>query len=178
MLILTGGAMRGTNNLLKAVVFGTVFLTAAAFAGEEKLTVTTYYPSPFGSYKELTSVQMKIGKDYSDNSIAAIDNGLIVQGKVGIGTTSPREKLEVDGTAQMTGFKMATGAGDGKVLTSDADGVGSWQHSSISEVKIWCNACGSGWIYAGTIDNDGNHQCWNGSSFVTQGNKDSTLCYK
>jgi hypothetical protein len=47
--------------------------------------------------------------------------------KVGIGTTSPTERLDVAGTAQMTGFKMPTGAANGYVLTSDASGVGTWQ---------------------------------------------------
>lgn len=48
-------------------------------------------------------------------------------GKVGIGTNEPSEKLDVDGTAQMTGFKMTSGASDGDVLTSDAGGTGTWQ---------------------------------------------------
>jgi hypothetical protein len=47
--------------------------------------------------------------------------------KVGIGTTSPTQPLDVAGTAQMTGFKMPTGADSGYVLTSDASGVGTWQ---------------------------------------------------
>lgn len=48
-------------------------------------------------------------------------------GRVGIGTTSPAQLLDVAGTAQMTGLKMPTGAGAGLVLTSDAAGVGTWQ---------------------------------------------------
>lgn len=48
-------------------------------------------------------------------------------GKVGIGTTSPTERLDVDGTVRMTGFKMPTGASSGYVLASDASGVGTWQ---------------------------------------------------
>jgi|GEM_PF-1538895 len=47
--------------------------------------------------------------------------------KVGIGTMTPAEKLDVVGTIQMTGLKMSTDAGEGKVLTSNDGGVGTWQ---------------------------------------------------
>jgi hypothetical protein len=50
--------------------------------------------------------------------------------RVGVGTSSPVEKLDVDGTVQMTYFKMPTGASDGHVLTSDASGEGTWQAPS------------------------------------------------
>ena len=49
-------------------------------------------------------------------------------GNVGIGTVGvPSAKLDVAGTAKMTGFQLTTGGGAGKVLTSDASGVGTWQ---------------------------------------------------
>ncbi|MFN7906421.1 MAG: hypothetical protein ACK5P5_14665 [Pseudobdellovibrionaceae bacterium] len=42
---------------------------------------------------------------------------------VGIGTTAPTEKLDVSGSIKMVDGNQAAG----KVLTSDADGKGSWQ---------------------------------------------------
>ena len=68
----------------------------------------------------------------SDNSGTFNTNQLYLDnsGNVGIGTTSPTQKLDVAGTAQMTGFKMPTGSTNGYVLTSDASGVGTWQTAS------------------------------------------------
>jgi hypothetical protein len=54
---------------------------------------------------------------------------------VGIGTTAPTEKLQVAGnikadTIKPNGIKLTPNAGNGKVLISDAAGVGTWQASS------------------------------------------------
>jgi hypothetical protein len=52
------------------------------------------------------------------------DDGTVIRletntDSVGIGTITPTEKLDVAGTAQVTGIKMPTGASNGYVLTSD-----------------------------------------------------------
>lgn len=61
-------------------------------------------------------------------------------GNVGIGTgaTAPSEKLTVtgnglfSGTLKATGISLTTGAGEGKVLTSDATGAATWQPADFS----------------------------------------------
>ncbi|MCE2929078.1 MAG: hypothetical protein LW817_05565 [Candidatus Caenarcaniphilales bacterium] len=45
---------------------------------------------------------------------------------VGVGTTTPAEKLQVAGTIQSTGLKMTTGAANNAILVSDATGLGAW----------------------------------------------------
>nr|NQU91045.1 tail fiber domain-containing protein [Bacteroidota bacterium] len=49
-----------------------------------------------------------------------------IQTKLGIGTTNPATTLDVNGVTQMDGFEMPTGATNGYVLTSDANGSGTW----------------------------------------------------
>lgn len=61
---------------------------------------------------------------------------------IGIGTNTPTEKLHVVGnikanTAVLSGIKMASGAGAGKVLTSDAAGNASWQVPLIKISSVW-----------------------------------------
>ncbi len=48
-------------------------------------------------------------------------------GNIGAGTTAPSSKLDVSGTAAMTGFRLSTGATANYVLTSDGSGNGTWQ---------------------------------------------------
>jgi len=50
--------------------------------------------------------------------------------KIGIGTNTPSDKLQVIGTVSTTGFRMTNGASNGYVLTSDATGNATWAPSS------------------------------------------------
>lgn len=61
---------------------------------------------------------------------SSLGNSAIVQSgnNIGIGTSSAAEKLDVDGTIRMTGFKMTTGATVGFVLTcNNVNGNATWQ---------------------------------------------------
>lgn len=51
-------------------------------------------------------------------------------GNLGIGTLIPGQVLDVNGTVRTVGFTMPTGASNTYVLTSDANGKGSWSPAS------------------------------------------------
>jgi hypothetical protein len=46
--------------------------------------------------------------------------------RVGIGTSSPQETLDVNGTVETDKIKITDGAIPGRILISDGDGLGSW----------------------------------------------------
>jgi hypothetical protein len=99
---------------------------------DEKLEVAGTVHSTGGGFKfpdgtvQSTAVTgVEIGGGWVDDStVVRLESP---GDSVGIGTGTPSAKLDVAGTAKMEGFKMPSGADSGYVLTSDADGMGTWQ---------------------------------------------------
>lgn len=64
---------------------------------QEQVTITTYYPAPYGVYNELRSKRMAIGDTYYNPASTTVPAGsLIVENAVGIGTKTPGGKFEVN----------------------------------------------------------------------------------
>jgi len=63
--------------------------------------------------------------------------------RVGIGTNAPVSALDVSGTITTNALKVTTGAGTGRVMTSDSSGNASWQAPSPSGLDAFYNS-GSG----------------------------------
>lgn len=172
-----------------AIIFG-FFLVLGQNSGfcatQKEVKLTTYYPAPYGEYKEVktekTTVKGASGASASDAAFQAGGNtgtGLVVTNgnNVGIGTETPEVILHVKsgGIAEtpVPAIKIEDGnQSSGKVLTSDASGIGTWQNSggSLSCVTVTteiatspessvsqcpsgysltgCHLGGAGWCYA------------------------------
>jgi len=78
--------MAKAKNTFFGVLFFVLGLFIFAWAADEKITITTYYPSPYGSYNELTSNVLRITNGSSSgrlrmdpNYFAAGDDAFIVE---------------------------------------------------------------------------------------------------
>lgn len=97
---------------------------------EETITITTYYPSPYGSYNELRANQMSIGSDYADDTLS---NGyLIVRNRVGIGTPVPAATLDVSGPI----YNSDTGTASRNILYTDTGGAGAPELADVDGFSI------------------------------------------
>jgi len=111
---------------------------------QNTLTITTYYPSPFGVYKELRVKRMAIGDNYYKSSDycwegicsthISSNTGLIVEDNVGIGTTNTGSfKLYVNGKAR-TDTPLASDSDD----TVATKGYVDAQVGAIKPVFVKC----------------------------------------
>jgi Chaperone of endosialidase len=88
------------------ILFVLVLSASVIFA--EDITITTYYPSPYGSYNALFTDKLGVGDNNGDSSFTAADvpttTGQVwIKGKVGIGTMTPGTyALSVVGTAGLS----------------------------------------------------------------------------
>ena len=91
-------------------------------------------------------VGQSTGADPANTPDIHIQGSGVTRGNVGINTKTPTEKLHVEGSIKMVDGNESSGY----VLTSDANGVGSWQ--SFSGSTFW-DPTGSGGISADTSIN-------------------------
>jgi len=81
-----------TKTVIIILAGAIILLSRLSLCAEERLTVTTYYPSPYGTYSQLT---------VTGNTYLATNSG-----SVGIGTSSPVSNLHLQ-SAQISSFMGA-----------------------------------------------------------------------
>ena len=87
--------------------------------GDEDGSLRIYAGAKYWDFLHDQSDSNKLNIGYDGGAKLTLDNA----GNVGIGTTTPGAKLEVAGKIKITGGTP----GNNKVLTSDADGLATWQ---------------------------------------------------
>lgn len=129
-----------------------LFICAGAHdLASESLTLSTTYPAPFGVYNQIITTgnagpapaDTTLNKTGGNTILVPASNGA---GSVGIGTTRPRAKLDLQGS-----LRFADGSqGAGRLLTSDEDGVASWQAVIVCDAVRHADDGGGG-VYGFTF---------------------------
>ncbi len=93
-----------------------IFACISATFAEDPLTITTYYPSPYGAYNQLQTNSLGVGDNNGNGTLDSGDvpttNGDVwIKGKVGIGTANPTAKLDVLGSINASGPVTAASGG-------------------------------------------------------------------
>ena len=128
----TGGELMLTstvgNNATSGIIFRTPYLGTnydgsilSSFYGTT-IGTTLYHGMIFTSPRDVTGINPAVGfvfNSHAGNTRMIIETST---GNVGIGTTTPGTKLEVNGAVKITDGNQAVR----KVLTSDANGLASW----------------------------------------------------
>jgi len=120
----------GRRQLVALMTLGLLALTPGDLVTEQ-LTLTTYYPSPYGVYEELRSTQ---------NTYLSYSGG-----NTCIGSNSCSTKLTVTGAARVTGNATISGSetvSGNSTVAGYTRGTGNWQDGSGRAIRD----AGGGWI--------------------------------
>ena len=133
-----------------------VFFFMLCFAklcfAQEEITLTTYYPAPYGVYVELRAQRIAIGDGYIDAAAPSWEDGtidseadLVIEGNVGIGTDDPLASLHISSDESQDLFRVDDATGDTTPFTIDDHG----------RVGIRRSSSGAGLAVDGGVDIDG-----------------------
>ena len=128
-----------------------LFSYSILFAAEE-ITITTYYPSPYGSYNALQTDKLGVGDNSApvglDSADVPTDSGDVwIKGRVSIGTTVPPVLPQPPGKLQI----LATGE------------EGIWLKTPNTEFRVYEDADSAGFIRVRAPAGNGmifNVGCW------------------
>ncbi|WP_428229032.1 hypothetical protein [Flavobacterium sp.] len=117
----------------------TVYNTATAGTGATAVVPGYYYNDGaqwVQTLNQATALKLEPWYNVATTSPATTNTQNIYQlGNVGIGTTAPTKKLSINSGNVNGAIQIVDGTQqDGRVLTSDANGVGTWKSVTVSSV--------------------------------------------
>jgi len=119
------------------IFFVLVIFAPVVFA--EDITITTYYPSPYGSYSSLFTDKLGVGDNngdslFSSSDVPTITGYVWIKGNVSIGTTTSTYKLTLNGQPGANGYTNWTNYSDQR-LKEDIKGLESGTIDKIMKLK-------------------------------------------
>ncbi|MFA4993409.1 MAG: hypothetical protein WC571_05525 [Candidatus Omnitrophota bacterium] len=90
-----------------------IFVFFSLSFAQESITIMTYYPSPYGTYNSLLTDKFGVGDNNSDTNLTAADvpaapGDVWIKGKVGIGTTTPSAKLQINSSGNVDTLNISS----------------------------------------------------------------------
>lgn len=125
-----GGNAAINNTIIGEMGFGSIW---AGFAHQNQANATGYgfLHSNDGNFALINIENTGVG--YIGFRVGNIDKAVITNdGNMGIGITNPSQKLDVIGKVKITDGTQAAG----RILASDANGVGTWVNSSAIKPAV------------------------------------------
>ncbi len=132
------------KSLLLAVLSIVFVLPCVSRASDETLTITTYYPSPYGVYNQLQTNSLGVGDNDGDSKLDSGDvpataGDVWIKGNVGIGTTNPDAKVSIVGQSLIL---ENPGSSNFAALSI---AVANTNHDAFSMVSVG-STCDEAWV--------------------------------
>jgi hypothetical protein len=130
-------------------------LMSPSLFSQEILTISTYYPSPFGIYNRLVTTTLGVGDN--NTAVAGIDasdapdpttnaGDAWIAGDMGIGTSNPQADLEVNNTLRLRPTNSPNHNAEGSLYYDDSDDI--LAVNTTGTASGWKRVGGGGYCYA------------------------------
>jgi len=134
-----------TSLLISYLLLATNSISADQQQGEETFTITTYYPSPYGSYNELSTNKFAVGDADGDGKVTTTDQpnrdgDIRIKPQTGDPTTWSVGK---EGEIAYSGVKDTLYVNNGSAWVSQ--GGGKTCYTKYNSSPGTCPSCPTGW---------------------------------